>query len=129
MFSKSLFLRLIPRVFLQIPLSICLLGLINSTYVYAANHDEQINYYQKWLLEDVPYIITPEEADLFVSLATDQERELFIEQFWRRRDTNIQTSVNEYKEEHFDGKESFGWVVFARKQPQPWVKALFQMPN
>ena len=23
----------------------------------------------------------------------------------------------------------FGWVVFARKQPQPWVKALFQMPN
>ena len=101
MFSKSLFLRLIPRVFLQIPLSICLLGLINSTYVYAANHDEQINYYQKWLLEDVPYIITPEEADLFVSLATDQERELFIEQFWRRRDTNIQTSVNEYKEEHY----------------------------
>ena len=38
-------------------------------------------------------------------------------------------SMDEYKEEHFDGKESFGWVVFARKQPQPWVKALFQMPN
>ena len=38
-------------------------------------------------------------------------------------------SMDEYKEEHFNGKESFGWVVFARKQPQPWVKALFQMPN
>ena len=39
-------------------------------------------------------------------------------------------SMDEYKEEHFKGKESFGWVVFARKQPpQPWVKALFQMPN
>ena len=38
-------------------------------------------------------------------------------------------SMNEYREEHFDEKESFGWVVFARKQPQPWVKALFQMPN
>ncbi len=38
-------------------------------------------------------------------------------------------SMDEYKKEHFDGKESFGWVVFARKQPQPWVKALFQMPN
>ena len=38
-------------------------------------------------------------------------------------------SMDEYTKEHFDGKESFGWVVFARKQPQPWVKALFQMPN
>tara|TARA_Y100001963_G_C6532740_1_gene331857 strand:+ start:211 stop:609 length:399 start_codon:yes stop_codon:yes gene_type:complete len=38
-------------------------------------------------------------------------------------------SMDEYREENFDGKESFGWVVFARKQPQPWVKALFQMPN
>jgi len=38
-------------------------------------------------------------------------------------------SMNEYREEHFYEKESFGWVVFARKQPQPWVKALFQMPN
>ena len=38
-------------------------------------------------------------------------------------------SMDEYKKEHFDEKESFGWVVFARKQPQPWVKALFQMPN
>ena len=38
-------------------------------------------------------------------------------------------SMDEYREEHFDEKESFGWVVFARKQPQPWVRALFQMPN
>ena len=38
-------------------------------------------------------------------------------------------SMDEYREEHFNDKESFGWVVFARKQPQPWVKALFQMPN
>ena len=32
------------------------------------------------------------------------------------------------RKEHFNGKESFGWVVFARKHPQPWVNPLFQMP-
>ena len=38
-------------------------------------------------------------------------------------------SMNEFREKNFKEKESFGWVVFARKQPQPWVNALFQMPN
>ena len=38
-------------------------------------------------------------------------------------------SMDEFREKNFKGKESFGWVVFARKQPQPWVNALFQMPN
>ena len=37
-------------------------------------------------------------------------------------------SMNEFREKNFKEKESFGWVVFARKQPQPWVNALFQMP-
>ena len=38
-------------------------------------------------------------------------------------------SMDEFREKNFQGKESFGWVVFARKQPQPWVNALFQMPT
>ena len=38
-------------------------------------------------------------------------------------------SMNEFREEHFKEKKSFGWVAFARKKPQPWVNALFQMPN
>ena len=38
-------------------------------------------------------------------------------------------SMDEFREKNFKEKESFGWVVFARKQPQPWVNALFQMPN
>ena len=37
--------------------------------------------------------------------------------------------MNEFREEHFKEKKSFGWVAFARKKPQPWVNALFQMPN
>jgi len=44
--------------------------------------EEEIDYYQKWLEEDVVYVITPEERDTFLALTTDEERENFIEQFW-----------------------------------------------
>lgn len=57
--------------------------------------------YKKWLNEDVTYIITDEERQAFKRLATDEEREQFIEQFWLRRDPTPDTVENEYKEEHY----------------------------
>ena len=57
--------------------------------------------YQKWVTEDVTYIITPKERDAFQRLTTDEEREYFIEQFWLRRDPTPATVENEFKEEHY----------------------------
>src|ERR1051325_2737262 len=57
--------------------------------------------YQKWLDEDVVYIITAEERRAFLVLKTDDERERFIEQFWRARDAKPGTSENEYRAEHY----------------------------
>jgi len=57
--------------------------------------------YRKWLNEDVAYIITDEERTAFKRLATDEEREQFIEQFWLRRDPTPDTAENEYREEHY----------------------------
>ncbi|GAB4413007.1 MAG: hypothetical protein OHK0021_21080 [Bryobacter sp.] len=57
--------------------------------------------FRKWLNEDVFYIITDEEKTAFKRLATDDEREQFIEQFWLRRDPSPDTQENEYKEEHY----------------------------
>lgn len=59
------------------------------------------NPYQKWLNEDVSYIIMPEERAAFRKLETDAEREKFIEQFWQRRDPTPGTELNEYKVEHY----------------------------
>ena len=42
--------------------------------------------YKDWLNEDVAYIIRDEERKAFKKLATDEEREQYIEAFWRRRD-------------------------------------------
>jgi GWxTD domain-containing protein len=57
--------------------------------------------YSKWLYEDVVYIITPEEAWAFKQLTTDDQREAFIEQFWRRRDTDPKTEENEFRREYY----------------------------
>ncbi len=67
----------------------------------SAIHDEEVGHFEKWLNQDVAYIITPEEKTIFRSLNTDLEREAFIEQFWRRRDPDPSTANCEYKEEHY----------------------------
>ncbi len=57
--------------------------------------------FKRWLDEDVRYIITGEERKAFVQMATDEERENFIESFWMRRDPTPDSMENEYKEEHY----------------------------
>jgi GWxTD domain-containing protein len=58
--------------------------------------------YKNWLKKDVAYIITSEEKKAFNALKTDEERENFIENFWRRRDPNPDTEENEYREEYYE---------------------------
>jgi GWxTD domain-containing protein len=63
--------------------------------------EESEQYYKKWVEQDVVYIIQRQEKEIFDSLTTDQEKEEFIEQFWRRRDPDLTTAANEFKEEHY----------------------------
>ena len=57
--------------------------------------------FKRWLKEDVGYIITSEEKKEFLRLKTSQDREVFIEQFWLRRDPTPDTFENEYQVEHY----------------------------
>jgi GWxTD domain-containing protein len=58
--------------------------------------------YKDWLEKDVAYVITDEERKAFKKLADDNEREKFIEEFWRRRDPDPDTDENEFKEEYYE---------------------------
>jgi GWxTD domain-containing protein len=60
--------------------------------------------FQRWLDEDVTYIITPQERDAFKKLTNDAERESFVETFWDRRNLDPGSAQNEYKEEHYRRK-------------------------
>ncbi|MGB0035877.1 MAG: GWxTD domain-containing protein [Candidatus Acidiferrales bacterium] len=62
---------------------------------------ELLPQYQRWLDEDVVYIIAPEERSAFIHLQTNEEREQFIEQFWQRRNPDPDSPENTFKEEHY----------------------------
>ena len=65
--------------------------------------------YQRWLNEDVRYIISDEEKQAFSRLKTNEEREQFVEAFWQRRDTNPDTRENEFRREYY------GRIAFANQ--------------
>jgi GWxTD domain-containing protein len=69
--------------------------------------------YRTWIEEEVAYIITPKEKDVFLKLESDRERDLFIEEFWRQRDPTPGTPRNEYRLEHARRVE-FADRVFGR---------------
>jgi GWxTD domain-containing protein len=57
--------------------------------------------YRHWLEAEVAYIISSDERKQFLSLETDQERDSFIEAFWRIRNPDPNSPGNAYKEEHY----------------------------
>lgn len=57
--------------------------------------------FKKWLDEEVGYIISNREREVFLQLETDRERELFVEAFWKHRDPTPGTPENESKKEHY----------------------------
>lgn len=54
---------------------------------------------KRWLEEEVAAFITKEEVEIFKNLDSDQDRKVFKELFWARRDPNPMTPQNEFKEE------------------------------
>ncbi len=53
-------------------------------------------------LRNVGPIITSSELDAWTKLENNEEREKFIEEFWRRRDTDPDTDENEYREAYYE---------------------------
>jgi GWxTD domain-containing protein len=74
--------------------------------------------YRKWLKEEVVYIITPKEKEVFLQLESDKERNLFIEAFWKQRDPIPRTPENEYKKEHYR-RISYANQRFGKEAPGP----------
>src|SRR6185369_4992384 len=64
-------------------------------------HRELKKAYVDWL-GDVDPILTQAERDAFKKLATDDEREKFIEDFWNSRDPDPDTEENEFKDQYFE---------------------------
>jgi GWxTD domain-containing protein len=81
--------------------TVCLL-LIFTTFTTAQLKPKDLpEKYRNWLQEEVLYIITPMEKEVFLQLLNDKERDLFIEAFWKHRDPTDGNEKNEFREEHY----------------------------
>jgi GWxTD domain-containing protein len=77
--------------------------------------------FQKWLDEEVVWIITPLEREVFLKLQTDRERDLFIDAFWKHRDPTPGTPENEFKTEHYR-RLAYASRYYGRTAPMPGWK-------
>ena len=57
--------------------------------------------HRAWVEEEVVYVITDPEREFFLTLATLEERQRFIEAFWRKRDPDPASPANEAEAEHY----------------------------
>ena len=58
-------------------------------------------FFQHWLEEEVPYILSTDERQEFLALHSDVERDNFINAFWEARNPNPGADYNNFKEEHY----------------------------
>jgi len=64
--------------------------------------EEDLSAVYRQFLEDVHWIITPTEKDVFLRLQTDERRDSFAERFWLVRDPTPGTPTNEYFDLHYE---------------------------
>ncbi len=57
--------------------------------------------YRHWLNQEVNYIIDSQEKKQFLSLTTDEQRDSFIDAFWKIRNPDPNSDINTYKQEHY----------------------------
>ena len=95
--KKRIALSLIPL------LGICVFNICLFAETKPGQEDEKelSEKYKKWMDEEVIYIISETEKDVFRSLVSDEQRENFIKSFWKRRDPSPHTPFNEFREEHY----------------------------
>ena len=72
-------------------------------------------------INDVDLILTQSEREAWKKLATDDEREKFIEDFWRSRDRDPDTEENEFKQEFFER------IAYANEHSHPASRAASQI--
>jgi len=102
-------------------LSFSLLIIITAFFLYGGKKKETLKIpprYQKWLEEEVVYIMAPIEREVFLKLETDRERDLFQEAFWKHRDPTPGTPANEFRQEHYR-RINYANHFFGRGVPKP----------
>jgi GWxTD domain-containing protein len=74
--------------------------LVFSTVAAGAAQKQKLEKnYKEWLERDVAYLITREERKAFLNLATDEQRDQFIQNFWELRNPTPGSVENTFKDD------------------------------
>lgn len=92
---------------LRIKMQIIMIIFVFSLTLFSQTKPPLVDKYKQWQ-EDVVYIITPKEKEVFRKLENVRERDLFIEEFWKQRDPTPGTPRNEFQDEHYRRLEYAG---------------------
>jgi len=83
---------------------ICLFT-VGNLASFAAKRPQVPPKYTHWLNEEVNYLIADQEKEAFLDLTTDEDRETFIQNFWKIRNPDPDAPTNTVKEEHYSRLE------------------------
>ena len=83
------------------PTFLCLLTLTVCCTGWAVKEPPLSPHAAHWLHEEVNYLITNEERDVFLRLKTEEERDKFIDQFWAIRNPDPNAPTNTVKDTHY----------------------------
>jgi len=76
-----------------------IINLMIASYLYGENEKELETRFKNFL-SNVRYLISSEEKEYFLSLP-DEQKDIFIKQFWEKLDPIPITPENEFKEEYY----------------------------
>ncbi len=81
---------------------------------------KEADKYEKWLKEEVPLLILPEEKAEFEGLKTAEEKDRFIELFWAKRDPSPGSKINEFRDEWMKRLEHVNKTYVSGLGPKGW---------
>jgi len=89
--------KILKHINLYFLILICIFGIISCASVQRRHTLDESS---KEFLSKVRYIINKQEKKIFLNLPPS-ERQSFVEKFWKKRDYDPDTEINEFKEEYF----------------------------
>ncbi len=88
---------------------------------------------ERWVTEEVPYIITAEERGWASKVTTEKDCERFIKDFWERRNPNPGGPENKFKERYYKrmayAKEHFHYLGPGPRDDRARIYVLFGPPD
>jgi VWFA-related protein len=84
--------------------------------------------YKEFLERDGYYLILPREKETFLKLGENYQRDLFIEEFWKRRDPFPDTPENEFKEVFLD-RLTQAEALYGFYDPRTRMAAIYGAPD